>query len=80
VQIAFGDGVVNPNYYFPANAFSAYGVYDAISFPGANTGTLTVESTSAPEPGTLGLLVTASVALGCLGKRKLGVTAAPHGL
>jgi hypothetical protein len=71
VQLAFWDGVVNPYYYFPANAFGADGVYDSVSFPGANTATLVVESTSAPEPGTLALLMSAPLSFGCLARRKL---------
>jgi hypothetical protein len=54
VQIAFMDGVVNPNYYFPLAAFTVNGTYSTIVFQGANTGTLTV--TEVPEPAT-GLLL-----------------------
>jgi hypothetical protein len=55
VQIAFMDGVVNPNYYFPLAAFTADGTYSAVVFAGANTGTLTVTET--PEPGPAFLLM-----------------------
>ena len=51
VQIAFMDGVVNPNYYFPLAAFTASGTYTTVFFDGANPGTLTVTQV-VPEPST----------------------------
>jgi len=55
VQIAFMDGVVNPNYYSPLAAFTNDGTFSTVDFQGANTGTLTVTQT--PEPGTALLLM-----------------------
>ena len=54
VQISFLDGVVNPNYYFPLEAFTFPGTYSTVDYPGANTGTLIVTNTvtSTPEPGS----------------------------
>jgi hypothetical protein len=66
VQIAFIDGVANPNYYFPIGAFGESGTYNTVSYPGANTGTLTVSQQGAitPEPSSLVLLITALPGLG----------------
>jgi len=59
VQIAFSDGVVNPNYYFPLVAFTVPGTYSTIDYQGANTGTLIVTNTATqtPEPGSAMLLM-----------------------
>ena len=54
VQIAFTDGIVNPNYYFPLAAFTVNGTYSTVFYQGANTGILTV--TVVPEPAS-GFLV-----------------------
>lgn len=55
VQIAFMDGVVNPNYYFSLSAFTVDGTYSTVVYAGANTGTLTVTKT--PEPGPAFLMM-----------------------
>jgi hypothetical protein len=54
VQIAFTDGIVNPNYYFPLAAFTVNGTYSTVFYQGANTGILKV--TVVPEPAS-GFLV-----------------------
>ncbi len=77
VQITFIDNRANPNFYFASTAFDTPGTYTTISYPGANTGTLTVSTASVPEPSTLTLLVAGVAGLGVhrwRGRRDSGQT------
>lgn len=58
VQIAFMDGVVNPNYYFPLNAFTVNGTYSTVVLQSGNVATLSVTPvTAVPEPATCFLVL-----------------------
>ncbi len=70
VQIAFIDGVVNPNYYFPLDAFDTPGTYDTVNALDANTGTLVVTQ-GVPEPSSIAMLpVGIGFVLAYLARRK----------